>query len=151
MDETKNYSVSETLGRIYDDYIDAVLKAHREAKPADGLFGINKKDELCHDDFARHISNELKTIAESYPSQAAQALGFIYDAPLHYTGPQSAYLMIVAVHALTDGLVELLTSEQAKTLCEKYKNDYPHRDRMPSQEKLLKVLSKRAKTGNITI
>lgn len=146
MDEKENYSVSKTLGGIYDNYIDEVLKVHRESKPADGLFGMNKKDEICHDEFARNISKELKTIAQSYPSQAAQALGFIYDAPLHYNQLQSAYLMTVAVHALTEDLIELLTSEQAKALFEKYENDYPHRNRMPAQEKLIKALSKRARS-----
>lgn len=136
---------------IYDEYVAAVKKYKSEQKLTDGLMGFGTKEDSlpCHNDFIQKLSNKINIITQSSPTntEAAEVLRLIYEAPLNNTKYQTAYWMMMAAHSLTEGLLPLISDEQAAELSGWYAEVYPPYDRLPAQKKILKALQSRGKTN----
>lgn len=130
-------------------YLEEAREAERRRKPTDGLFGIGPRaaDDPCHMRFAETLEAELNAWAKSGPSsgEIREVLEFLYGEAKLYREPASVYWMLMAVHSLTEELAGMLSPEDAGAVCARYEKDYPRRERLPAQKKVLKVLQNRSR------
>ncbi|MBP1535088.1 MAG: hypothetical protein IK999_13330 [Ruminococcus sp.] len=130
---------------IYEDYLETAKKLEEQRKPTDGLFGMGKKpaDDPCHEKFADDLEKALDEMAAEDISaqEAAQVLGYIYDMPVRNGEYQSIYWMLVAVHGLTEKLIDKLTAEDAAKLKKSYGANFKRWERLPAQQKVYAALS----------
>lgn len=141
--------IIERIDKIYAEYVAAVEKIKSECKFTDGLMGFGAREDSypCHDDFTQKLSDELRIIIQSAPTQieAAEVLRYIYEAPLNNKERQSVYWMMMAVHSLTECLFPLISDELAIELAGWYAQLYQPHERLPVQNKILKALRSRSK------
>lgn len=137
------------VSKIYAEYVSDVEKIKSERKFTEGLMGFGTREDSypCHDDFIQKLSDELSAIAHSTPTQneAAEVLRYIYEAPLNYKERQSVYWMIMAAHSLTECLFSLISDELALEIARWYAEAYPSCERLPVQNRILKILQNRSK------
>lgn len=134
----------EQIIDLYDRYVQQVadLEAHR--KFGEGLFGSKDgpKNHPCHQKFADDLEELLKEMEKTAPGSAAvtEVLSFIYAAPRRYSPPMSGYWMLIAVQGLTAPLTDKLNRNDAKALLDQYCQDYKRRERLPVQDRVVRLL-----------
>lgn len=125
---------------IYDDYLADVEKLIATRKPTDGLMGFGKRagDDVCHERFADRLEAELNDVAKASPSseEAFAVMHVVFEVPPEYKDNSLAYLMLLAVQGLTDGLIPFLSREDAQKLSSLYSDLYPKHSLLPVQKKI---------------
>lgn len=139
------------ISRIYDDYFKDVKRMMAELEPGDGLLGCGRGpgSAPCHDRFSERLRQVLEVVALGTPSTATTLtlLRFMYEQPAEHRNDSLVYWMLLAVHGLTDGLIGFLSPEDAAGLAAQYEETFPRYERMPAQERVLKLLRERAGPG----
>lgn len=137
------YDLNEIYG-LYDAYIKKVDEIRKNSKITAGLFGLTKgpKDDPCHDRFAEELGAKIKEFASGDPvsGEVYLLLAYMYSVPLKYKDDSMVYWMFTAVHSFSYDLICRLNREDAEKLYNKYVEDYPRWERLPSQKKILKDL-----------
>ena len=132
---------------LYEAYIDTVNQLERNRKFGQGIFGFKggPKDDPCHDRFMQDTQALCTAFAgEDHSSEEIrEVLAYVYTAPLAYRNRSTIYWMLLAVQGLTAELAEQLAPEDASALFLSFSRDYPRRERMPVQKRLLEVLNRR--------
>jgi hypothetical protein len=145
MDNT--YYIRE-IQRIYDDYLSETIRLEKDRKVTEGLMGFGQGlgSAPCHDQFTEKLEQMLTVFMSNVPSSDAVAdvLAFMYDVPLKNKDNTLAYLMLKAVHTLTEKLIALLTPEAAAALSAMYREAYPKSERLPAQKKIAAQLQAQA-------
>lgn len=135
----------DEIKTIYESYLETAEDLEKKRKPTDGLFGMGKKpsDDPCHEKFAEELEKALDEMAaEDISSEdAAQVLGYIYDMPLGHREYTSIFWMLVAVHGLTEKLIDKLSPDDAASLKKRYGSSYKRWERLPAQQKIYSALS----------
>ena len=140
----------EEVISLYEAYLEEFYQLERKRKPMEGAFGFGggPKNYPCHDRFAGDLEQLLQEFAEQSPSsgEVGEVLNYIYfTAPECWKAEPAVYWMLMAVHSLTMDLIGLAEPSEAARLYDVYQRVYPRRSRLPSQDKLLALLKKRAK------
>ncbi len=134
------------LRALYERYLDRAAEAERSAKPLAGAFGMKggPADDPCHGRFADELKELLKDFAQNDPDpDEARALLEEIFAASKQPCPKCAYWMLLAVHNLTEPVIACLRTEDARTLRERYRGDYPRHRRLPSQDNVLRWLKQK--------
>lgn len=135
------------IKQIYESYLETAEKLEQQRKPTDGLFGMGKKpsDDPCHEKFAEELEKALDEMAGEDVSsgEAAAVLGYIYDMPQGHREYASIFWMLVAVHGLTEKLIDKLSPEDAASLKKRYGANYKRWERLPAQQKIYSALAHR--------
>ncbi len=133
---------------LYDRYVQQVADLEKNRKLGEGLFGAKDgpKNHPCHEKFAEDLAALLQEHEKAAPGSAAvkEILRFIYAAPKKYPEPMSAYWMLIAVHGLTARLAETLEKEDAKALLTEYCQNYKRWERLPVQDRIVRLLKERS-------
>ena len=136
------------LRERYRSYEETVEELERNRKFGEGIFGIKggPADNPCHDRFAEEMRTAFADYAASRPDsdEVREVLGFVFDEPLNYRGPQCAGWMLMAVQGLTGALIPLLSKEDAAALAASYGKQYPRWKRLPNQDQIYALLKKTA-------
>ena len=129
---------------IYRDYIQKAEELEKARKFTDGLFGFGSKpaDHPCQDQFVTDLEAVL-TEEEIDDSEVRPILQFMYTKPQEHRKPESIYWMLLAVHGLTERLIDRLPPEEAADLLRQYEKDYPRWGRLPCQKKVIAKLRAR--------
>ena len=139
--------MDEKLRQVYEDYLNKVDFLEKNRKPGAGLFGTKggPADDPCHERFATDVAETLTCLEDRNPKtdEVMETLRGIYHAPKEHVNLRSAYWMLLAVHGLTFGLIELLPSENAEELLREYCKTYPRWERLPVQQQVIAKLKKR--------
>ena len=137
-------SALREIRAIYDDYIADVKQLVATRKPTDGILGFGKRagDDACHGRFADRLEQKFIEIAQASPSseEAYAVMLFVIETPTEYKKDSLAYLMLLAVQGLTDGLIPFLSKEDAGKLLSLFSDLYPKYSYLPSQKKLAEHL-----------
>ncbi|MBP0975094.1 MAG: hypothetical protein J6P20_03430 [Oscillospiraceae bacterium] len=138
----------QEIQNIYQGYFDAVQKAEQNRKITDGMFGFGKKpaDDPCHTDFLETLRSILTSETHEKPDSKhiQEILSYIYVSPAEHPEPLSAYWMLIAVHGLTNGLIPLLSKDDAAALLETYSKTYRRWERLPVQKNIIRLLKSQA-------
>lgn len=138
----------QEIQNIYQGYFDAVQKAEQNRKITDGMFGFGKKpaDNPCHTEFLETLRSILTSQTHEKPDSKhiQEILSYIYVSPAEHPEPQSAYWMLIAVHGLTNGLIPLLSKDDAAALLETYSKTYRRWERLPVQKNIIRLLKSQA-------
>ncbi len=138
----------ERLQELYWVYLAEVQAAKDVSSPFAGAFGMKggPADDPCHDRFVSALRALLEESAQAWPGPGeARALLEQVFAPPPEGCPRDAYWMLLAAQGLAERLIPGLSCEDARVLLERYRADYPKHARLPAQEKILRLLEKRAK------
>lgn len=137
-----------SIEKVYSEYISAVETIKSNRKFSDGLMGFGKREDSysCHDEFYQKLNDEVLAITKDMQSQSEvfDVIMFIFQAPIKNKNNTSVYWMMMAAHSLTENLFSIISGNQAAELFRWYNHTYPHYERMPNQDKMLKVLKKRS-------
>ena len=129
---------------LYDRFIGTVEDLEKKRNITDGLFGFGRKpsDDPCHDRFAEDLKKLLERQDQEgfEPGEAAAVLEYIFFIPERHKEPVSIYWMLLAVQSLSENLIRHLSKAEASSLESRYEEQYPRRDRLPPQKRILKAL-----------
>ncbi|HWP50298.1 MAG TPA: hypothetical protein VN626_01245 [Clostridia bacterium] len=146
----ENTPLLKEIRQIYDDYLTVTASLAAERKSADGLLGMGKGPgcDSSHDHFVERIEQTFASLTASSLSskKVLKLLQFMYNAPLAHQNNMLAYWMLLAVHALTEKFIPLLSPEDAAILFAQYTGAYPKYVRLPAQKKIVAQLQ--AQTGS---
>jgi len=141
MDNTR---LLQGIRRIYSEYLSETERLTANSKRTDGLLGFGRGPgtDDCHDRFSARVEQAFEAILAAAPSSqdVEEVLRFVYAAPLTNRQNELACWMLVAVHSLTEKLIDLLTPEDAATLSALYMESYSRSNRLPAQKKILEKL-----------
>lgn len=136
----------ETIQALCQAYLAECARLERERGTWDGLFGMGggPKNDPCHDAFAHDLDAALRRAAALPSGEVRPILDYLYRLPLAHRDDQAAYWMLLAVHGLTTELAGGLNRADAAALLAQYRADYPRRERLPAQRRVLDALRARA-------
>lgn len=138
----------EQLKQIYDNYVQAVAKVYKDAKPMDGLFGWgdDPRKDPCHMRFYEEAEAWLTAFAGESPDRdrAFAVVHHVLAMPARYRESHCFWFMFAAQGLVRD-LIGGLSREQCAQLRELYDESYPKRERMPVQKDVYKLLKKGAR------
>lgn len=138
-----------SIENVYSEYISEVEKNNSKRKLSDGLMGFGKRADSysCHDEFYQKLNDEILAITKDteLQSEVFDVIMFVFQAPLKNKNNTSAYWMMMAAHSLTENLFPMISGNKAAELLHWYTETYPRYERLPNQDKMLKVLKKRSK------
>lgn len=142
--------MQEEIIRLYEAYIKEFQQQDKTRKPFEGVFGFRggPQDYPCHEKFMQDLDEALKRQQSQNPSsiQTAGVLRYIYcEAPVRWESEGTAYWMLIAAQSLTLEMIANLGAADAQALCGEYEKQYPRRQRLPVQDKILKALKARSK------
>ena len=122
--------ILSALSRETESYLETVEELERKRKPGEGIFGMRggPADNPCH---------------ERYSETVRQVLEELYTAPILHRKPLCAYWMLIAVQRHSLGLIDRLSTQDAKALFDRYSKDTPRHERLPVQNEILKKLIQR--------
>ena len=132
---------------LYDAYLLTAAELEKNRKFGDGILGLRPgpADDPCHQRFAAELEALLRECAaEASSAEAAEILQLLFDKADDKRMPLSAYWMLIAVQGLGSGLIPLLDKAEAAALLELYSAQYPRRERLPVQNRILKQLARQA-------
>ncbi len=142
---------NEALARLRSligDYLETAAELEAKRRPTDGLLGMRPgpADDPCHDRFAEQMDALLQDYAAQRPSsaEAAAVLRELFAAAPANRNAKSAYWMLIAVQGFGSGLIPFLDKAEAAGLLELYSAQYPRRERLPVQNRILKQLARQA-------
>ena len=140
----------EEIVRLYEAYLEEFRRQKKDRKLFDGVFGFRggPQDYPCHEKFIQDLDGKLKELRSQNPgpAQTAEILRFIYcEAPARWESESTVYWMILAAHSLTPDLIDCLDAPNAQALYDEYQKQYPRRQRLPIQTKILNALKGRSK------
>ncbi len=146
--------ITEQVRKLYEDYIAEFRRLEKNRKGGAGMFGLTSgpRNYPCHERFSSDLERLLREAEESGPTgeEAEQILDYIYFAPqTRQTNQDAVYWMMIAVHALTGGLITRLSPGAAAGLLERYRAAYPRRLQLPAQGKVEAALKRRAKQRSL--
>ena len=136
--------ILSALQRETESYLETVEELERKRKPGEGIFGMRggPADNPCHERYSETVRQLLDDFAGQNPSSESvrRVLEELYAAPVLHRKPLCAYWMLIAVQRHSLGLIDLLSTQDAKALFDRYSKDTPRRDRLPVQNEILKKL-----------
>ena len=138
----------EQLKQIYENYVQAVAKVYKDAKPMDGLFGWgdDPRKDPCHMRFYEEAQAWITAFAgEAHTQQEMyEVVRFVLTEASRYR-ESHCFWFLFAAHGLVRELIGGLDREQCAGLRDFYDGHYPKRERMPVQKDVYKLLKKGAK------
>ena len=138
----------QQLKARYEQYEQELHKVIQKASPGDGLFGMgaDPKAHPCHDSFYEAVENWVREFEAAQPSPqeaAAAAEWIITAADAHRDTP--VYWYMYAAQQLAAPLIERMEPGRCEALMVWYDQAHRKVDRMPAQQKIYKLLRKRAR------
>lgn len=133
----------EQVQELYEGYLAEFQRLERKRRGGAGMFGLTNgpRNYACHEKFAYDLERLLKGAALP-PEQAEEVVEYILFA--HRGRKQDAVCwMLTAVHGMTLGLIGQLDPAAAAGLAARYEREYPRREQLPAQKKVLAALKKR--------
>ena len=111
------------------------------------IFGLGSKlgDDPCNRVFSRDVEQLMEEMAQDEDAaseEIRECLEYLYHLPMEHKRPAAAHWMLRAVQNFTLPLAERLSPSDAAAVRARYEKDYPKRDRLPVQEKLLAALQR---------
>lgn len=140
----------EQLRQLYEDYA-AQAGAAKAKSPyfASVLnLGNDHRNHPCHDQFYQNVAALIGDFAAAEPQaqEVAPVLQWLLQtAAFHREEP--TYWYLYAIHGLAFPLIELADGPTCAQLHSWYDQHYRRVERMPVQDKVYKLLGKRAKKG----
>ena len=140
-------AVPERIRGAYIEYLDSMAEAKKSRRPVDGLLGFSwSESDRIQERFANELRSAVEDFAAGQPGsgEAAEALRFIYAQAHDFPDRDSGvYWMLLASHAFSLPLVELLNAQDARAMRELYEAEFPRRERFPAQKNVLTALKTR--------
>lgn len=145
-------AVLEKVVRLYEAYLEEFYQQKKGRRPFDGIFGFGSgpQDYPCHEKFIQNLDQQLKSLLSQPPAsqEAEEVLRYIYcEAPARWESESTVYWMLLAAHSLTPDLIDRLDTSGAQALYDEYQKQYPRRQRLPVQIKILNALKERSKVN----
>jgi len=139
----------DDITRIYEAYLEEFHRKMKSRKAFDGVLGFRGRpqDFPCHEQFMQNLGEALKNLASQNPEPAlaADVLRYVYcTAPAQWESESTVYWMLLAAHSLTLDLIASLDVPGAQALFDAYQKQFPRRQRLPIQIKVLNALKAQA-------
>lgn len=132
----------------FQQYFETARDVRRKAPVFAGLFGLGSdpKKHPCHEEFLKDVGDLVAEFAATQPQeyQVVSVMKWLLEIAGEYEHDDVVWYLY-ALQGHVKPLIPLLTEEMAQRLADWYNTLYPRRKRLPLQDDIYRLLTKRGR------